>query len=128
MEAYSNTIGDLCRCLLPIAQRMNAGSRLTIVYGTSNGEYHLHFIFNSFLILVSFLDRLPGSHQILARLITFAGVNGLKSQRASYVLQLMKEMAPFFFPNLRDLWSHEIVSLLNTLEGKIFLCRLSLLV
>jgi len=38
VESFTAALPDLCRSLVPLAQRLNVENRLTIVYPSSNGS------------------------------------------------------------------------------------------
>ncbi|KFD65737.1 hypothetical protein M514_13667 [Trichuris suis] len=95
---YTDCVIEVCKSLVVIAHRLSASNRLTIVYRGN--------------------ERLPGVHQIFARLFVLLGLPcSQQPELSNQALLLLKEMSSFFYPNLGVQWKSDLLALEQIISG-----------
>ncbi len=119
VESYSGALCDLYRCLTIFAKRMNEEDRLHLGSSSLNGILRFGARNCEGKRVNFFSVRLPGIHQILARLfVTVGGPVPDQIKRSVAGLQLMKELGKLFHSSLPTVWDSELPKLEDSLECK----------
>ncbi|KRX93259.1 Maestro heat-like repeat-containing protein family member 1 [Trichinella pseudospiralis] len=98
-KEFTDLLDEICKYLTVIAKRMNSTNRLTIIYPYGN-------------------ERLPKSHFIFARLLVCLGTPFKRKN----LLELLEQMASFFFPSLSTAWTEDIKLFHRRLAEENFKC------
>ncbi|KRZ35676.1 Maestro heat-like repeat-containing protein family member 1 [Trichinella pseudospiralis] len=102
-KEFTDLLDEICKYLTVIAKRMNSTNRLTIIYPYGN-------------------ERLPKSHFIFARLLVCLGTPFKRKVFNQNLLELLEQMASFFFPSLSTAWTEDIKLFHRRLAEENFKC------
>lgn len=117
MENYTPVLGDICKCLrILIVRRKESGQAVDIVINTEENRMFLTDWFVKFVCLA----KIPGPHQVFARLLVClngAALNSTLNRRALNIMSLMKELAGWFCSTLTEVLPERLEKLTKFLEG-----------